>query len=67
MADALGLHPSQIGSIPVAPTIFTDVLNRRVSEWLKELVLKTRGPRGSVGSNPTPSAIFMFTKTETFT
>ena len=27
-----------------------------VSEWLKELVLKTSEPKGSVGSNPTPSA-----------
>lgn len=27
-----------------------------VSEWLKELVLKTSEPQGSVGSNPTASA-----------
>ena len=27
-----------------------------MSEWLKEAVLKTVVPRGTVGSNPTPSA-----------
>ena len=27
----------------------------RVSEWLKELVLKTSVPKGTVGSNPTPT------------
>ena len=28
-----------------------------VAEWSKALVLKTSEPRGSVGSNPTPTAI----------
>ncbi len=28
-----------------------------MAEWLKAAVLKTVEPRGSVGSNPTPSAI----------
>ena len=28
-----------------------------VSEWFKELVLKTSDLHGSVGSNPTPTAI----------
>jgi hypothetical protein len=27
-----------------------------MSEWFKEAVLKTVVPRGTVGSNPTPSA-----------
>ncbi len=27
-----------------------------MSEWLKEAVLKTVVPKGTVGSNPTPSA-----------
>ncbi len=27
-----------------------------MAEWLKAAVLKTVDPRGSVGSNPTPSA-----------
>ena len=28
-----------------------------MAEWLKAAVLKTVVPRGTVGSNPTPSAI----------
>jgi hypothetical protein len=28
-----------------------------MAEWLKAAVLKTAEPKGSVGSNPTPSAI----------
>ncbi len=28
-----------------------------VAEWTKAAVLKTADPRGSVGSNPTPSAL----------
>ncbi len=28
-----------------------------VSEWFKEAVLKTVVPKGTVGSNPTPSAM----------
>ena len=31
-----------------------------VSEWFKELVLKTSDLHGSVGSNPTPTAIFTY-------
>ncbi len=30
----------------------------RVAEWPIAAVLKTGGPKGSVGSNPTSSAIF---------
>ena len=30
--------------------------NGGMSEWLKEAVLKTVVPKGTVGSNPTPSA-----------
>ena len=30
-----------------------------MSEWFKEAVLKTVVPRGTVGSNPTPSAIMI--------
>ncbi len=30
-----------------------------VSEWFKEAVLKTVVPKGTVGSNPTPSATGM--------
>ena len=36
--------------------------NGQVSERFKELVLKTSGLRGSVGSNPTLSAIFLWIK-----
>ena len=31
-----------------------------VFEWSMELVLKTRDSKGSVGSNPTLSAIFLY-------
>ena len=33
------------------------VTSGRVAEWFKAAVLKTEGPKGSVGSNPTSSAI----------
>lgn len=36
------------------------IVTGEVSEWLKEAVLKTVEPRGSVGSNPTFSEEMLF-------
>ena len=42
---------------------YTVIRNGGVAEWLKAAVLKTVEPQGSVGSNPTASAISSSTKT----
>ena len=55
------LFPLHCGNAKVALR-FTE--RGGVSEWLKEAVLKTVVPKGTVGSNPTASASFASSQSE---